>query len=311
MTLATLSHLSTLADPTRARLLLALDGRELSVGELAVALQLPQSTVSRHLKVLGDDGWVTTRATGTSRFYQKAPELSGRASQLWEVVRDEVATGPGAREDLERIAAVVADRRRRSREYFSSAAGTWDQVRTEMYGRAADQHLALALVDPDATVGDLGCGDGRFTALLAPHVRRVIAVDGSEEMLAAARARLSPLSNVALHRADLEHLPIDSGSLDLAFLSLVLQYLAEPGVAIREAARTLRPGGRLVVMDLAPHDREDFQRAMGHAWSGFREAQVREWLAMAGLTHVTCRLLPADPDARGPGLFVAHGRRPG
>ena len=309
MTTAAFSHLSTLADPTRARLLLALDGHELSVGELVAALQLPQSTVSRHLKLLGDDGWVTSRADGTSRFYRKVSDAGSWPEQLWEVVRRDMDSSAGAAADLSRVAAVVAERRQRSREFFSSEAGRWQDHRSELFGRGTDLNLLAALVNPDADVGDFGCGDGKLTALLADQVRRVVAVDGSQEMLAAARERVGERPNVQWRLADLERLPVRDGELDLAILSLVLHYLPEPGVVLAEAARTLKPGGRLVVMDMVPHDREELRRSMGHAWSGFAERQLREWMTAAGLEEIRHRPLSPDPEAKGPGLFVAQGTK--
>jgi ArsR family transcriptional regulator len=166
-----------------------------------------------------------------------------------------------------------------------------------------------SLVDPGLDVGDFGCGDGRLTTMLADHVHRVVAVDASAEMLAAARERAGVRPNVEWHQADLEHLPVAAASLDLAVLSLVLAYLPEPGRVMAEAARTLKPGGRLVVMDTGPHDREELRRSLGHAWSGFPEGQVREWMLRAGVGDVRIRAVPADPEARGPGLFVATGKR--
>jgi SAM-dependent methyltransferase len=311
MTAAAFSHLSTLADPTRARLLLALDGHELSVGELVAALQLPQSTVSRHLKLLGDDGWVTSRADGTSRFYRKVIDAGLWPEQLWEVVRRDMETSASAASDRNRVTAVVAERRQRSREFFSSAAGSWQDHRRELFGRATDLTLLATLVDPAAAVGDFGCGDGTLTARLAEQVRRVVAVDGSAEMLAAARERVGEHANIEWRLADLERLPVVDAELDLAILSLVLHYLPEPAVALAEAARTLKPGGRLVVMDMVPHDREELRRSMGHAWSGFEERQLREWMTAAGLEGVRHRTLSPDPEAKGPGLFVAQGTKGG
>ncbi len=308
MTVATLSHLTTLADPTRARLLMALEGRELSVGELAVALQLPQSTVSRHLKVLADDGWVATRPDGTARYYRMATDLGDRPGALWAVVREEMQGAEGVAEDRERVEAIIAERRTRSREFFSTVSGHWGEVRRELFGARSDLSVLASLADPDWAVGDLGCGDGRLTELLAPHVKHVVAVDASSEMLEAARDRLSGLVNVDLRLSDLERVPVETGTLDVAMLSLVLHYLSQPALVIAEAVRTLKPGGRLVVMDMVPHDREELRRSMGHAWSGFAASQLNEWMQDAGLAQVRICTLPRDPDAKGPGLFVATGR---
>ena len=136
-------RLSSLADATRSRLLLLLDRHELTVSELCAILQLPQSTVSRHLKVLGDEGWVASRAEGTSRLYRMARDLDPAALALWRVVRDEAAGAVASEEDTARLRSVLAERRSRSREFFSSAAGSWDATRTELFGERPDL-LALA-----------------------------------------------------------------------------------------------------------------------------------------------------------------------
>jgi len=230
-------------------------------------------------------------------------------SRLWAVVRDDLVASPAARQDDVRLTSVIADRRRRSREYFSSVAGQWDQVRTDLFGAGIDLHVALALLNPSASVGDLGCGSGHLAELLAPHVARLIAVDGSAEMAAAARKRLSAHPNVDVRQGDLEQLPIGNSELDLAVLSLVLHYVAEPARAITEAHRALKPGGRLIVLDMLPHDREDLVATMGQAWPGFAEGQMTTWLSDAGFANVRIRPLPPDVQARGPAVFLATAVR--
>jgi ArsR family transcriptional regulator len=307
---ASLDHLSTLADSTRSRLLLVLERHEMTVSELCAVLQLPQSTISRHLKVLADEGWVESRSEGTSRFYRKAESPDDWASRLWAVVRESVSETPAAAQDQVRKAAVVAARRGRSRAYFASVAGEWESVRSELFGGRLDLELALALLDPDAVVADLGCGAGHFTARLAPHVGRVVGVDGSTEMLAAARARTAGSPNVELHVGDLEQLPIADASVDAALLSLALHYVADPARVIAESQRILRPGGRVVIVDMMPHDRDDLQLRMGHLWRGFDRLQVTEWSGAAGLRDARYTPLPPDESARGPALFLATARKP-
>lgn len=302
-----LAHLTTLADQTRGRLLLALERHELSVGELCTALQLPQSTVSRHLRVLADDGWVSSRSEGTSRYYRTDAGRSAQTTRLWSVVRDDVIATPSAQQDALRVEAVVQERRKNASAYFSSVAGQWDQVRAEVFGQSVDLRVALSLLDPDSVVADLGCGGGHTAALLAPHVGRLIAVDASSEMLDEARVHLAAQPNCELRHGELERLPIDSGSIDLAVLSLVLLYVPEPRRVVVEAARTLRAGGRLVIIDMLSHDRDELARQMGHVWRGFSSQQVAEWFAAAGLPRVRYAILPADPQARGPALFSAVG----
>jgi ubiquinone/menaquinone biosynthesis C-methylase UbiE len=307
---AIFDRMSALADTTRSRLLLVLERHELTVGELCQVLQLPQSTVSRHLKLLGDEGWVSARAEGTSRRYRMpADRMDAGARQLWQLVRHEVSSLPGAAQDGERLRSVLAQRSTRSREFFSSAAGEWDRLRAELFGRRADLLALLGLLDDGWTVGDLGCGTGQVARSLAPFVRRVIAVDSSPAMLETARARLDGLENVETREGELESLPLADGELDAAIAFLVLHYVAEPGVALAEAARALRPGGRLLVVDMMPHDREEYRQAMGHVWQGFEAERMQGWMEEAGLGGCRYVPLPPDPAAKGPTLFAASGRR--
>ena len=302
-------RLATLADPTRGRILLALEQHELTVGELCSVLGLPQSTVSRHLRVLADDGWVSTRQEGTSRFYSRSATLDAGADRLWTVVAEDLRDDVGHARDLARLTDVIAQRRAKSREFFAGAGESWDAMRQELFGTAVGGGALLGLLDDRWVVGDLGCGSGHLSALLAPFVRRVIGVDASESMLERARERSVGLSSVELRRGELESLPIGSNELDAAILSLVLHHSAEPRQVLAEAHRVLRPGGRLLLVDLAPHDETEFRERMGHVWLGFSGSQVTEWLQGVGFSNMKVIALPRDPGAKAPELFVATGSK--
>ena len=318
-------HLASLGDPTRTRTLLLLDGHELTVTELCGIMQLPQSTVSRHLKALADGGWITSRAEGPSHLYTMlrpaaAVGRHGRADgrdaveparRLWQLVREQIASGPAAAQDHRRLEAAIAARRTKSQEFFSSSAGQWDKLRDEQFGDRFHLSALAAFADPEWTIGDLGCGTGQVSAAVAPFVTRVIAVDGSAAMLQAAKKRLHGVGNVDLRRGELEALPIDAAKLDAATLMLVLHHVPEPERAIGEVARVLKPGGRVLVVDMLPHDRESYRQQMGHVWLGFGEAQIERLLTAAGFTEVRVVPLPPDRRAKGPALFAAAARRGG
>jgi ArsR family transcriptional regulator len=150
-----------------------------------------------------------------------------------------------------------------------------------------------------------------MTAALAPFVAKVVAVDNSAAMLAVAKRRLTGTAAVDFRRGDLEDLPLADGELDAAVLTLVLPYLADPGSALVEVARVVAPGGRVLVTDLLPHDRDGYRQQLGHQWLGFSEAQMAGWLTEAGFVETRIQALASEPDAKGPGLFVARGRRTG
>ena len=302
--------LATLADATRSRMLLLLDRNELTVSELCAVLQLPQSTVSRHLKTLLDAGWVSSRKEATSRYYTLKAESRGPAAQrLWGVLRDQFGTSAAADQDTRRLRTVLSGRQSKSRAFFESAAGQWDKLREDLFGRASHLQALPGLLDPGWTVGDLGCGTGQAASALAPFVARVIAVDQSAEMLQAAQRRLKEHDNVDVRRGELESLPVGDAELDAATLLLVLHHLSRPGDALREAARVLKPGGRLLICDMLPHDREEYRQQMGHVWLGFGEEQLTGLLADAGFIRVRIVPLASNTAAKGPALFVASATR--
>jgi len=303
-----LDSLSALADATRCRMLTVVEAHELTVSELCTVLQLPQSTVSRQLKILADAGWLASRRDGTSRYYTLALDDESRA-QVWRITREQMAGKLSAGQDARRLERVLKLRSAASQKFFATTAGQWDLVRDDLFGRDFLSTSLLALLDDTWVVGDLGCGTGLATAAIAPHVGRVIGVDASDEMLGAARTRLSALKNVEWRAGTLEALPIKDRTLDVAVLMLVLHHVPSPGAALAEAFRALKPGGRVLIVDMAPHHHEDYRQQMGHVWLGFSDDQMRRFLTQAGFEHVRAENLPEDPGARGPGLFVATGRR--
>ena len=302
--------MAVLGDALRSRILVVVERGELTVGELCRVVQAPQSTVSRSLKTLLDGGWVVSRADGTNRRYAMASgALDPDRRALWMLVRKEVTSTSAARQDERRLGQVIAARRSRSEEFFRSGAGAWDRLRDDLFGRRFVSAALLGLLDGDAVVADLGCGTGQTVEALAPFVSRVIGVDGSAAMLAAARKRLSAIDNVELREGSLESLPIDDASLDAATMFLVLHHVAEPRRALSEAARALKPGGRLVLVDMLPHDRESYREEMGHVWLGFRSDVLEGHLAAAGFEAVRTFSLPPDSKAKGPKLFAARAVR--
>lgn len=307
---ALVAWMECLADSTRLRLVRLLERHELGVVDMCDIIQLPQSTVSRHLKVLSDGGWVRNRRQGTTHLYRTIlDELEPPARRLWLLARDHSEAWATARQDELRLVARLQKRQSDSQAFFAGAAATWDKLRDDFYGRHFTSAALLALLPADWVVADLGCGTGQATAQLAACVERVIGVDNSPAMLKAARKRTEGAENVDLRRGDLEALPIEDGECDAALLLLALTYVPDPMVVLQEACRILKPGGRLVLADLLPHDREDFRHEMGQLRRGFGLPEMEKMLSSAGLDTPRCQPLPPEPAVKGPALFLATAYR--
>lgn len=304
-------RLSALADPLRLRLCRLLEQHELSVGEVAKVVQLPQSTVSRRLKGLADVGWLAKRAEGTATYYRLSPgELSDEARTLWQSVRSQLTDHAQLREDDRRLQTVLAERRTDSLAFFGRVGGEWNELRADLFGRNFTAPALLSLLDPEWVVADLGCGTGDAAVLLAPNVKQVIAVDQTEAMLDAARRRLADFDNVEFRQGHLESLPLDDQSLDAVVCALVLHHLEEPSLALAEMRRVLRPGGAALIIDMIEHNRDEYRHTMGHKHLGFSDAAMRAMFNEAGFVNNRIQPLATGPDAKGPGLFVASARRP-
>ena len=272
-----------LGDEVRLRILRAVCTAELSVAELVGVLGLPQSTVSRHLKPLRESGLVGTRREGTSVYYHRGRAARDAAlSRMLEVRLEDVAM---ANEDLASVQRVLEMRRVRSREFFDRIAGSYGTL-LEPGGGWRVLAAGLAAGFRGREVADLGAGEGQLSLLLARYAARVIAVDQSAQMLSALveGAREAGVGGrIEAAQGDLESLPVADEAVDAAFLSQALHHAARPERAVAEAARILRPGGVLVVLDLLRHQQEWVRDQWADQWLGFQPEQLEEWMAAAGL----------------------------
>lgn len=301
-------RLPVLADPTRARLLRLLAQEELGVGEIARVVQLPQSTVSRHLKVLRTDGWVSRRKEGTANLFRFVEAIPEGGEVVWPAVQA-AAEDRWAREDDHRLAAVLAARVGDPTTFFGRNAERWEEVRTGLFGTAYLLPTVAALLPSEWTLLDLGTGTGTMAAELAPSVARIIGVDREQAMLDAAARRCADFDNVELVRANLDDLPLPDDCIDAAMCMLVLHHIRDVGSVLAEAHRVLKPGGRLIVLDMIEHDRTEYRQSMGHEHAGFSADTMRTAFERAGFDTPAQRRLPADLRVQGPGLFLAVGRR--
>ena len=302
-----------LGDEARLRILRLLHAERLNVSELTSILGIAQSGVSRHLGLLKDAGLVEERRDGGFTYFRLAPDLAGGSNgfgPVWPLLRaqfDAADLTPEGRADAARLEEV-----RRVRKENFDEHGAASERRQIVPGRSwAAWARALGHLLPALDVADLGCGEGYLTIEASRFARRVIAVDRSEAVLdrareAAARRRVK---NVQWKRGELEKLPIRDASVDVALLSQVLHHAARPAQAVAEAARIVRPGGRVLVLDLRRHDEVWVSERLGDKWLGFEDAELKRLLADAGLTAI--RLSVGTRRARDPfTVLIASGVKP-
>ncbi|KTF70383.1 ArsR/SmtB family transcription factor [Sphingomonas sp. HT-1] len=281
-----------LADSTRLRIVALLRAMELSVGELAQVLGQSQPRVSRHVKILCDAGVVERRKEGSWVFVAlgrrgiTAPVLA--ALDAWELAGD-----PWVIADQARLAAVRADRAAAAEAWFEANADQWDAIRS-LHVADSEVEAAMAIALGEGSLGslvDIGTGTGRMLELFGPRSAQALGIDRSSEMLRLARAKLADLAHAELRQADLYALPLADGTADTAILHHVLHFAQQPAAAIGEAARVLGPGGRLLIVDFAPHEREELRTRDAHARLGFSDEQMLGWFDRAGLAPVQVQTL--------------------
>jgi ArsR family transcriptional regulator len=276
-----------LADASRLRILLLLRSMELSVGELAQLLGQSQPRVSRHVRILADSGLVARRKEGSWVFLMLAD--AARTQPLFDAINAWAGEQAEAQfaADVSRLEAVRADRAEAAARYFAAHADTWDSIRSLHVAESeVEQAIASALGDePLGRLVDIGTGTGRMIELFGARADSVIGIDRSSEMLRLARVKLeaSGLRGASLRQGDMYALPLGDACADVVILHQVLHYAQAPGHAISEAARLLAPGGRLLIVDFAPHEREELRERDAHARLGFAAAAMCGWFEAAGL----------------------------
>ncbi|QGM97158.1 ArsR/SmtB family transcription factor [Methylocystis parvus] len=292
-----LAALNAAGEETRLRLLALLAQSELTVSEVVAILGQSQPRVSRHLKLLVEAGLVERRREGAWAFFRLTP--AGPASALARDIAAWLdADDPILAEDDARLAEVRHARAENAARYFAAHAAEWDDIRSLHVPEALVEEAMRNAVGekPVRTLLDLGAGAGRMLELFAPLADRAIGVDLSTAMLAVARGRMEEtgLRNVQLRQGDIYALPIERNSVDLAIMHQVLHYLDDPARALREAARVLAPGGRLLVVDFAPHHEEALRDKHAHRRLGFSEKEIAGLLAQAGLETLFHRELAPE-----------------
>jgi ArsR family transcriptional regulator len=320
--------LRVLADPTRLRILGLLEREELSVGELGRCLEMSQSRVSNHLRLLREERFLIERHVGPANFLRLAfdDELGPGAegdlkARLWQAVRAELPRLPEREADLARLARVKAERNALSADFFDRVAGRWDKIGVDFQTGQARQRAAASLLPSGLVVADIGCGTGYLAHALVGLASRIVLVDGSAAMLEEARKNLEPLpatTAVELRRGELEALPIADAELDGLVCGMVLHHLALLERPLAELRRVLKPDAAAALVELAPHREAWLHEAQGDRHLGLDPRDVVGAMQRAGFVDVRLEALddryrPARPDAaESPSLplFLVRGRAP-
>ena len=276
-----LKQLKALADATRLRLYVVLLKHELNVNELVQVMDMGQSRISRHLKVLTECSLLSSRRDGFFVYY-RAP-LSRDNQDLVQYLNRAVRTGSVYEGDLLRAEEVLEGRKQQTKLFFNRVAAHWQRLKNDILGDFDLSARVLEATPETGNLADLGCGTGELLPRFADKCRRVIGVDSSPEMLARARELVSGEGrNIELRLGELEHLPLGNGEVEVAVLNMVLHHVSLPAAGIQEAARVLQNQGLLLITDFAKHDQESIRKAYGGVWLGFSRQEMLHWLEDAG-----------------------------
>ncbi len=290
-----IKQFKALSDPTRLRLLFILEHFELNVNEIVSVVNMVQSGVSRHLKILLEAGLLVSRKDGSFIYYStdKAGPNQALITLACQALKDE----PALLEDLVRTEQCIALRKNKSRRFFRSAAPRWDRLKKTVLGEFNPNPIFEKYLKRAKIIADLGCGTGEMLAgLLKRKNTTLIGVDASPEMLEQARLRLPEREGLELRIGELENLPMREKEADAALMSMVLYHVPEPEKAISEVYRVLTPGGFFILADFLKHDQEQVKDIIGGVWLGFTEQQVSGWLARSGFTLKQFKLFPLEKD---------------
>ncbi len=293
----TLKSLRALSDPTRLRIVALLEKDELSVNELQEITRMGQSRISTHLGLLQDSGLVQSRREGKRTFYRLDADAKGDAAEFIRLAIRGAGELPEHASDQINLKRILGRRREQAQVYFNQIAGRFDRVYGPGRSWQAFGHLLLRILPP-LTVADLGSGEGLLSELLARRAKKVIAVDNSEKIVAfgAAKAKKNHLKNLEFRRGDLQNPPIDPESVDLVVLSQALHHAEEPGKTIASAYRILKPGGQVMILDLARHTFDKAHELYGDRWPGFAESDLHRWLEEAGFQKIEINIVAREEE---------------
>ncbi len=275
-----IKYFKALSDKTRLRLLFVLGRYELNVNEIVLVVEMIQSGVSRHLKILLDSGLLMSRRDGSFTYYSSVRNdfinaFMGLAEKSLEM--EEI------RNDLIKAREMIKIRQNLTRRFFKTVALQWDQLKKQVLGNFDINSKILEKIPFEGSILDLGCGTGELMEKLSGQTPfKIIGIDSSSEMLEQARLRLLGKDNVELRLGELEHLPMRNKEIQTAIMNMVLHHISQPELPLQESYRVLKPGGRFILSDFDIHDQVKIRELMGGAWSGFEKEKIKTWLKETG-----------------------------
>lgn len=291
---AYIKYCKALSDETRIRLMLVLEQHELSVNELVTLIEMGQSGVSRHLKILASAGLITARRDGLWVFYASTQE--GQAHQMWQALHPFIQESKQSRDDHSMATRIIEERALRTRQFFNSIADHWDTLSRDILGSFDLPSVIIrAMPKPCHTAVDLGCGTGAVLEAMRKHCTNIIGVDGSPRMLELSRRRFDEdAKGVSLRIGELDHLPLGDAEANFACINMVLHHLTVPKTALCEISRIMHPKGHLIIVDFEAHTAENMRTDYGDMWLGFETPLLHRWLEEAGFTSITSSPHPVE-----------------
>lgn len=270
-----------LSDKTRLRLFYVLQQYELNVNEIVLVVEMIQSGVSRHLKILLESGLLTSRKDGSFIYYSIAKNQATQS--LIHLIAQENLNDPMVEQDLETAKEMIHIRQNRTKRFFKSVAPQWDRLKKEVFGEFDLNGMITRKIKFSGLISDLGCGTGELIEQFAlQSCDKLIGIDSSPEMLDQARKRLANNQNIELRLGELEHLPMKNKEIDTAIMNMVLHHISQPKSSINEVFRVLKPGGIFILSDFEKHDKEKIKEIMGGSWMGFEKQEIKAWLTEFG-----------------------------
>ena len=294
---STLKSLRILADPTRLRLIALLQQEELSVNEMQEITHMGQSRISTHLGLMQESELLVSRRDGKRIFYRLNGSLPHQSVKLLQMALEGTREIPECQADGTNLRRIVERRQDQAKVHFGQIAGRFDRSYGPGRSWQAFGHLLLQII-PKLEIADLGSGEGLLSELLAHRAKKVIAVDNSPKMVdyGKKKAKENNLLNLEFRLGDLANPPIDNDSVDLVILSQALHHTKEPEQTIRSAHRILRPGGRLIVLDLLRHEFAEARQLYGDHWLGFDESELQTWLEQASFSSIDVSRVAKESD---------------